>query len=105
MFSPSSGSLNSITYLVLPLANRWVRLVGVDTQVLHGLPDDFKLDLLVAGQRVQCREDNVFGVDFEEVAQRGAAFAASEAVGAESDQRARHPLRNGLGQHLHIIRR
>ena len=43
------------------------------------------------------------GVDLEEVAQRRAALAAAEAVGAEQVQRPRQPAVDAAGQHLHVV--
>src|SRR5207247_3488684 len=40
----------------------------------------------------------------EEVAERGAVFAAAEPVGAERADLARHPLVDRVGQHLQIVR-
>ena len=85
------------------LADGRVRLFGIDAQILHGLLDGFDLDLIFASQRVQSREHDVLGVDFKEVAQGGAILAATEAVGAQRNQPARHPARNALRQNLHVV--
>ena len=65
-----------------------VRLLGVDPQILDGLLRDRRLQLAVARQLVQRRQHDVLGVDLEEVAQRRAALAAAEAIGAERGERA-----------------
>src|SRR5689334_16962280 len=127
MFSPSSGSLNSVTKTVssyqfpvpslqsrtcywelatsnwqLLLADCRIRLLRIDSQVFDCLLNGFGFDFLFAGQRRESCKHNVLGIDFEEIAQRGATFAASEAVGAKRHERTRRPLRNRLWKHFHV---
>ena len=49
-------------------------------------------------------DGDALGVDFEVPAQRLAAFAAAEAVGAQREQAAGHPRVDLLGHGPHVVR-
>src|ERR1700691_4364761 len=108
MFSPSSGSLNSVTKHSLLSsvfsADRRIDFFWIDAQVSNCLLHYFRRYLFFSRQRIQGRQHNVFGIDLEEVTQGGAILAAPEAVRAERHQAAWHPPRNRLRQDFHVIR-
>ena len=58
----------------------------MDFEVLERLLDHLRVDLLLLEERGQRRQDDEARIDLEEVAQRGPALAAAEAVGAEHVQ-------------------
>src|SRR2546429_650043 len=60
-----------------------IRFVGINAQVLDGFVEDGTLDLAIHEKLMQRGHGDEAGVDLEKVAQRSAAFAASEAIGAE----------------------
>ena len=63
---------------------RRVRLLGVDAEVLNRLSHDRRLDLPVLHQRVQRRQHDEAGVDFEEVAKYDTRMATFRDVEAEN---------------------
>src|ERR1700720_1714735 len=121
MFSPSSGSLNSVTeYLLLAVRCRrehparalswhcrtsWtlaptyvlsicrIRFFRIDSKFLDCLLQHVELDLLLARQRSQRGKNDMLRIHLEEVAKSDSALAAPEAVCSQSDQRTRQPLR------------
>src|SRR5262249_34099584 len=97
MFSPSSGSLNSVTVLEPFLADGRVRLFGIDAQIVHGLLHGFDLDLVFASERAQSCEHDVLGIDFEEVTKRGTILAPAQAVGTKRNEPPRTPASDALG--------
>src|SRR5690606_24274665 len=80
-------------------------LAGIDAQLADRLVDRGPIDLAVVGQRPQRRERNVVAVHFEELAKLCARIRAPEAVGAERDIAARHPLPDLVRHVAHVIRR
>src|SRR5215472_10379532 len=75
----------------------------MDAQIFYGLFHGVEWKLIVARERGQSCEHDVFGVDFEEVAKSGAILAAPEAVGPKRHEASRNPLRDALGEHLHVV--
>ena len=61
------------------------------------------VDFAFEVQFVQRGERDAARIDFEKIAQRLAAFAAAEAVGAERCKPPRQPLADHVGQRLEII--
>jgi hypothetical protein len=82
------------------LRNYRIGLVGVDAEVLDRFVEDVALDFAVEVQLVQGRQRDRAGVDLEEIAERLAALAAAETVGAERSEAARHPLADHIRQRL-----
>src|ERR1700741_1999180 len=82
-----------------------VRLLGVDAEVLHSSVEYAAFDLAVHEKFVERGDGDETRIDLEEIAKRGAAFAAAEAIGPERSQSAGHPLADHVGQGLQIIRR
>ena len=66
----------------LDLGNYRVGFFWVDAQIFYGFGHYAGLDFAVLLELVERGQGDEAGVDFEEVAQRLAAFAAAEAVGA-----------------------
>src|SRR5262249_29216928 len=97
MFSPSSGSLNSVTILQPFLADGRVRLFGIDAEIFYGSLHGLDFDLVFAGQRAQSCEHNVLGVDFQEVTKRGTILAPAQAVGTKRNEPPRTPASDALG--------
>ena len=60
-----------------------VRFLGVDAEVFDGFIENRAFDFPVDEKFMQRSQRDEAGVDFEEIAQRSAAFAPSEAIGAE----------------------
>ena len=58
---------------------------------LDGVGDGLRLHLAAVGEAVQGGHHDVGGVHFEMLAQWGAGVGEPEAVGAERDERLRHP--------------
>src|SRR6266404_1235590 len=105
MFSPSSGSLNSVAIRSLSsLADRRVQFLGIDAEFANCFLEHIWPNLLLTGQRCQGRQHDVFCVDFKKVAKGGAILTAAEAVCTERQQFSRHPLRDALWQHFHVVR-
>ena len=84
---------------------RRIHLLRIDLQVLEGLLDHLGLDLLFAQQPRQRRRGDVTRVDLEEIAERGAVFAAAEAIRAQRDHRTANPSRHHVRLALQIVRR
>ena len=68
----------------------------MDAQIFYGLLNGVEWKLVVSRERGQSREHNVLGVDFEEVAKRGAVLAAPETIGPKTNHASRNPLRDAL---------
>src|SRR6266403_3297484 len=105
MFSPSSGSLNSVGILSLSsLADRRVQFLWIDAEIADRFLEHVRSHLLLAGERCQSGQHDMFCVDFEEVTQRSTVLTATEAIRAERQQFSRDPLRDALRQYFHVIR-
>src|SRR5580704_14559315 len=72
------------------LGGDWVRLVGVDAEILDGFVDDAALDFAVLEKFVERGQADRTSVDFKEIPEGLAPFTAPEAVGAKGGQPARH---------------
>src|SRR6188474_957334 len=100
MFSPSSGSVNSVTRALSPHENtegryavshgtlfvsgdRGIDLLRVDLELLDRVSHDFRVDLLVARECRERRDGDEARVDLKVVPQGGPAFAPAEPIGAE----------------------
>src|SRR5882724_8471881 len=102
MFSPSSGSLNSVAILSLSfLADRLVQFFGIDAEIADRFLEHVRSHLLLAGESCQSGQHDMFCVDFKKVAERGAILTAAETICTERQQLTRHPLRNALRQDFH----
>src|SRR5579885_186339 len=62
------------------LANRRIRLIRMNPQILHRLLHHIGPDLLLARQRSKRSQHNMLRIDFKEVAQRRPVLAASESI-------------------------
>src|SRR5215468_2023771 len=82
MFSPNSGSLNSVTVSKPFSTDGRIRLFGIDAEFAYGCLHSLERKFVLAHKFVQGREHNVFRIHFKEVAQRGPVFTAAEAIGA-----------------------
>src|SRR5208283_4946041 len=94
MFSPSAGSLNSITNSIPQLfltasqpalTDGWIQLLGIDSQVPNCLLHDVKPDFLFAHQCAERSQNNVLRIHFEEITQRRPVLTPTKAVRAERD--------------------
>src|SRR6476469_6931717 len=124
-FSPSSGITKSATgpssvgpnfssAVVGPtevgpyenlLRSSRIRLLGVDPEIGDRLLHHLRLQLAIAHERRQRRDDDEAGVHFEVIAEIGARFAAAEPVGAERDERSRQPAIDRVRQRLEVVGR
>src|SRR6185312_12928301 len=77
----------------------------IDAERLHRRGDGGGLELTLVGKGLQGSDGDVVAVDLEVAAQCGARIGAAEAVGAEADITARHPLTNLIGHGAHVIGR
>lgn len=68
--------------VLIVLGDKWVWFVGVDAQIFDGILDCGFADQTFLRQFMECGDGDEAGVDFEEVTERGAGFAAAESVGA-----------------------
>src|SRR5579863_2625511 len=77
IFSPSAGSLNSITDSIpclskcireSELADGWVQLFRINSKVVNRLLHDFNRDFLFAHQCTQRGQHDMLGIHFEEIA-------------------------------------
>src|SRR3954467_10092754 len=96
MFSPSSGSLNSVDINSSSSADRRVQFFGIDAEIVNRLLEHVRLNLFFTGECRQSSQHNVLGIDFKEVSQCGAILAATKPVRAEREQLSRHPLGDAL---------
>src|SRR5579862_6755271 len=114
IFSPSAGSLNSISDAILDSiflyrektflcsipancaiggsAGSWVRLARIDAQISNRLLHGIQRNFLFARQSSECGKHNVLGIHFKEVAQGGTIFAAAKPIGPQRHQLSRNPL-------------
>ena len=99
-FSPSSGTLNSVTYDTAGLD-----FSGSIPRSLIAFCTTAGLDHAVAREIAERRDDDEPGIHLEELAQRGTALAAAEAVGAERRDAPRHPAVDGVGHRLDVVGR
>src|SRR5690606_18588303 len=102
--SPRSGTTTSTVGTPGSDRNR-VRLLGIDAELLDGLPNGLHVEAALLGERVQRGDDDPTPVHLEEIPQCGAAVAAAEAVGAEHGVGARHPLADLVRDGLHVVGR
>src|SRR3984885_5752879 len=80
-----------------------VGLFGVDAEVGDGFLYDFFFDFSVEVKFVERGERDETRVYFEEIAQRRAAFAAAEAVGAQRRDAARNPGADHVRQSFQVV--
>ena len=65
------------------LRDRGVLFLGVDSEIFNGFFNQLRVDLFVAGQRLQRTDGDEARIDLEELPQRRSPLAAAEAVSAE----------------------
>src|SRR5467141_4298902 len=80
-----------------------VRFLGVDAEVFDGFIENRAFDFPVDEKFMQRSQRDEAGVDLEEIAQRSAALAPSEAISAERRQSPWHPFADHIGQGLQVI--
>ncbi len=86
------------------LGSQRVGLIEVDVEFLDGFLNGGRIHFAFTLQLNKSGEGDEARVHFEEVAERGAALATAESVGAERGHAARHPAGNQVGQDLQVIR-
>ncbi len=91
--------------VVFSLAEDLPGFFRVEAELFDGFGHDFAFDFSAEGELVECGEDDVFGVHFEEAAKVGAALAAAEAIGAKGSEAmlAREVGGNLFWDDLHVV--
>src|SRR5262249_55448909 len=110
-FSPSSGSLKSITRSLQPALslrrlksrNRRVPFLRIDVVRLDRLLRDGGFDEALSREGRERRDNHVPVVHLEKIAQARAAVAPAESVGAERGHPPRQPTIDRVGQRLDVI--
>src|SRR5438128_519569 len=89
----------------VPLGGPRLRRVGRQPEIRDRLRDIRGTVLLAELQALERGGRDALGVVLEVTAERGARVAAAEAVGAERDERLRHPARDLIGNALQVVAR
>src|SRR6185437_11372704 len=125
MFSPNSGSLNSITaqvpfvswlrpknekrgvkytvFACVMLAESGIRLLRIDPQFLYGAFHDVGSDLLLPCKGSEGRKHDVLGIDLKKIAKCCTVFTTPEPICTQRHKLSRHPLAQTLRQYLHVV--